>query len=171
MKWLCPIVVSVAIFGVGVEAVQPNTDAGRVQQNVKMLIDALYNAEVETVIRYTHPTIIAMQGGVESTRKAIRDLVVKMKSAGMRVESLTFPKPPEFLEGGGRRFAVVPTLSIISGNGQRSESLNFQLGVLDPGSTEWTYVEGSRLTKENVQTLFPGFPASYEFPPFYRKKL
>jgi hypothetical protein len=43
--------------------------------------------------------------------------------------------------------------------------------ALDPNSTDWTYVEGSRLTKENVQSLFPGFPASYQFPPFYRKKL
>ena len=112
-----------------------------------------------------------MQGGVQGTRRAVQDVVLKLKSAGMRVESLTFPKPPEFLEGGGRRFAVVPTLSIISANAERFESLNFQLGILEPGSTEWTYVEGSRITRQNVQSLFPGFPATYEFPPFYRKKL
>ncbi len=89
----------------------------------------------------------------------------------MRVESLTFPRAPEFLEGGGRRFAIVPTLSIIYANAQRVESLNFQLGVLEPKSTQWVYVEGSRINKQNVQELFPGFPATYEFPLFYRKKL
>jgi len=171
MKRLYSVLVALALIGANAEAVQSEADAGRVQQDVKALIDALYNADVDTVVRYTHPTIIAMQGGLQGTRKAVQDVVLKLKSAGMRVESLTFPKPPEFLEGGGRRFAVVPTLSIISANGQQIESLNFQLGVLEPGSTEWAYVEGSRITKQNVQSLFPGFPATYEFPPFYRKKL
>jgi hypothetical protein len=32
----------------------------------------------------------------------------------------------------------VPTLSIISANGQQIESLNFQLGVLEPNATRWT---------------------------------
>jgi hypothetical protein len=171
MKWLHIIPVWLALIGASAEAVQPEEDAARVQQDVRALIHALYNADVDTVVRYTHPTIIAMQGGVQGTRRAVQDVVLKLKSAGMRVESLTFPKPPEFLEGGGRRFAVVPTLSIISANAQRFESLNFQLGILEPGSTEWTYVEGSRITRQNVQSLFPGFPATYEFPPFYRKKL
>jgi hypothetical protein len=129
------------------------------------------NADVETVMRYTHPSVIAMLGGKQSARKMVQDAVLFIKSTGLRVESLTFPRPPDVLEAGGRRFAVIPTLSILSTNGQRRESLNFQLGVLEPNSTDWTYVEGSRLTKENVQSLFPGFPASYRFPPFYRKKL
>jgi hypothetical protein len=171
MNWFHIIPVWLALIAASAEAVQPEKDAARVQQDVRTLIHALYNADVDTVVRYTHPTIIAMQGGVQGTRRAVQNVVLKLKSAGMRVESLTFPKPPEFLEGAGRRFAVVPTLSIISANAERFESLNFQLGILEPGSTEWTYVEGSRITRQNVQSLFPGFPATYEFPPFYRKKL
>lgn len=146
-------------------------DASRVQRDVRALVEALHRGDLDTVVRYTHPRVIAMQGGPTATRKVIEDVVLKLKGAGMRVESLTFPGPPEFLEGGGRRFAVVPTLSILAANGQRFESLNFQLGVLEPGSSDWVYVEGSRLTTQNVQALFPGFPATYEFPPFYRKKL
>jgi hypothetical protein len=169
----CPgrIVVLITLLAARAEAVQPATETARVQQDVRALNDALYNADVETVIRYTHPSVIAMLGGIQSARKMVQDAVLFIKSTGLRVESLTFPRPPDFLEAGGRRFAVIPTLSILSANGQRLESLNFQLGVLEPNSTDWTYVEGSRLTKENVQSLFPGFPAAYRFPPFYRKKL
>ena len=170
MTWLCSILVALA-FGASAEAVQSWQDASRVQEDVRTLIRALYNGDVDTVVRYTHPTVIAMQGGPSAARKLLQDVLVKLKDGGMRVESLTFPKPTEFLEGGGRRFAVVPTLSIISANGQQIESLNFQLGILEPGATDWTYVEGSRVTKQNVQVLFPGFPATYEFPPLYRKRL
>ena len=148
-----------------------NDEGVRVQKDVRTLVRALYNGDIDTAVRYTHPRIVALLGGEDATRAAIEGVMLKVKSAGMRVESLTFPRPPEFLEGGGRRFAVVPTLSIVDANGQRLESLNFQFGILEPGASEWRYVEGSRLTKQNVQVLFPGFPATYEFPPFYRKKL
>lgn len=171
MNCLYPVVVSIGVLAAGAQAVQPAGDTARVQQDVRALNDALYGGGVDTIIRYTHPNVIAMLGGTQSARKMVQEAVAFIKSTGLRVESLTFPKPPDFLEAGGRRFAVVPTLSILSANGERLESLNFQLGILEPNSTDWTYVEGSRLTKENVQVLFPGFPADYQFPPFYRKKL
>jgi hypothetical protein len=170
-KWLWPLALSLALFGGRADTFQLSSEAARVQQDVQVIVDAMYDGDVDTIIRYTHPAVIAMMGGMDATRKRLEHFTVTFKSTGIRLESLTFPKPPEFLEGGGRRFVVVPTLSIVSGNGQRVESLNFQFGVLEPNATEWTYIEGSRVRKEMVQSLFPGFPATYEFPPFYRKKV
>jgi hypothetical protein len=146
-------------------------ESSRVQVDVRAILQAYYAGDVDTVLRYTHPTIVQMQGGVQATRGAIQHAVSTVTSVGMRLESLTFPKPPEFIEAPGRRFVVVPTLSVIAANGQQVESLNFQLGVLETDSAEWRYVEGSRINAQNVQILFPGFPAGYTFPPFYRKKL
>jgi hypothetical protein len=65
MKWFHIVAVWLALIGASAEAVQPEEDAARVQQDVRALIHALYNADVDTVVRYTHPTIIAMQGGVQ----------------------------------------------------------------------------------------------------------
>jgi hypothetical protein len=149
--------------------VAQESDPARVQADVKALLQALYAGDVDSVLRYTPPTVVEMQGGVEPTRGAIEHAVSTLTSAGMRLESLSFPKPPEFIEGQGRRFVVVPTLSIVAANGQRVESLNFQLGVLD--STQWRYADGFRITDQNVQTLFPGFPAGYTFPPTHRQRL
>jgi hypothetical protein len=114
---------------------------------------------------------VEMLGGTPAARALLEKVLLKLKSTGMQLESLSFPKPPEFLSGGGRRFAVVPTLSVISASGQQIESLNFQLGVLEPNATRWTYVEGSRINKDNIQVLFPGFPSNYNFPAFYRRKV
>jgi hypothetical protein len=155
-----------ATAGVAQEA-----EPARVQADVKALLHALYAGDVDTVLRYTHPTIVQLQGGMQPTRGAIQQAVSKITSAGMRLESLTFPKPPEFIEAPGRRFVVVPTLSIIVANGQQVESLNFQLGVLEKDSSQWQYVEGSHINDQKVKTLFPGFPAGYTFPPFYRRQL
>jgi hypothetical protein len=163
-------VASVVLIGWGAAAAEPK-DAERVQADVKALVAAMYGSDVDTMVRYTHPAVIEAQGGEEQTRKVVQETLLKVQEMGIQLESMTFPAPPDFLEGGGRRFAVVPTLSIVSARGQRLESLNYQLGVLEPGAKGWTYVEGSRINKDNVQSLFPGFPASYDFPAFYRKKL
>lgn len=112
-----------------------------------------------------------MSGGVGKVRQVLQSVTQGMQELGTQIQIFKFPEPPEFLEGGGRRFVVVPTLQFLTAQGQKVESLNFQLGILEPGATQWVYVEGSRLNKQNIQTLFPGFPADYEFPPFYRKKL
>jgi hypothetical protein len=157
--------------GVGAAAAEAEKDAELVQSDLRTLLAAMYGGDVDTVLRYTHPAVIAVTGGEEQARKSIQEAGAKIRELGMQHESVTFPRPPDFLEGGGRRFAVVPTLSIVSANGQRIESLNYQLGVLEPDAKGWTYIEGSRIDKENVQSLFPGFPADYEFPPSYRKKL
>ncbi len=143
----------------------------QVQRDVQTAHRALYSGDVDTVLRYTHPRAIDLLGGASAARQGLMQAVERILKASMKVESLSFPARPEFLEGGGRRFVIVPTLIVMSANGQRLESLNYQFGVLEPGSREWKYLEGSRINKDNVQLLFPGFPASYEFPPFYRKKL
>jgi hypothetical protein len=151
--------------------VAQESEPARVQADVKALLQALYAGDVDTVLRYTHPTIVERQGGEEPTRGAIQHAVSTLTGAGMRLESLAFPKPPEFIEAPGQRFVVVPTLSIVAANGQRVESLNFQLGALDTDSAQWRYVDGSRVNEQNVQLLFPGFPAGYTFPPTQRKRL
>jgi len=146
-------------------------ETNQVQGDVASLLRALYRGEVDVVLRYTHPEGIRAMGGPEAARSATEQAVRQMVSIGMRLESLSFPRAPDFIEGGGRRFVVVPTLSVLSANGQRVESLNFQLGALDPKTRAWTYVEGSRVNQENVRSLFPEFPSGYVFPEFYRKKL
>lgn len=170
VKWLCVMLASLASLGASA-GVEQDDETRRVQEDVTAIVHALYAGDVDTVLRFTHPTIVQMQGGMQPTRGAIQQAVARLKSAGMRVESLTFPEPPVFLNGPDRRFAVVPTLSVIVANGQRVESLNFQLGVLERDATQWHYVEGSRIDSQKVQTLFPGFPAGYEFPPLHREKL
>ena len=51
MNWFHIIPVWLALIAASAEAVQPEKDAARVQQDVRTLIHALYNADVDTVVR------------------------------------------------------------------------------------------------------------------------
>jgi hypothetical protein len=170
LRWIHVAVGCFVLFA-ATAGVAQESEPARVQADVRTLLHALYAGDVDTVLRYTHPSIVQMQGGVQPTRGAIQHAVSTLTSVGMRLESLRFPKPPEFIEGPDRRFVVVPTLSIIAANSQQVESLNFQLGVLEKDAAQWHYVEGSRINDQNVQTLFPGFPTGYTLPATYRKRL
>ena len=167
------LVALVATSAKTIEAAETKADprVARVQKDVQELIRGLYHGDIESILSFTHPAIIEMMGGSEAARATVAEMVQPISRLGMKIESFSFPRAPVFLQGGGRSFVIVPTLMVIAAQGQRVESFNFQLGILEPGSDHWTYVEGSRINKENVQQLFPGFPSNYEFPEFYRKKL
>ncbi|MBC8049225.1 MAG: hypothetical protein H7X92_03630 [Chitinophagales bacterium] len=144
----------------------------QVKRDVEATARALYAGDIDTVIKMTHPRVLELSGGEAAMRSGVQQAVAKMQQSGMKIESFQFPKPPEFFAGGAFEFAVVHTLTVIStSNGQRAESLNFQLGVRDKGSKLWKFVEGSRMNAQNARMLFFGFPADFKFPATYRKKL
>jgi hypothetical protein len=149
----------------------PPTDNDRVQADARKMVIAVYQADIDTVIDYTHPKIIDMMGGMSQARSTLETAFSQFRSLNMKLESLSFPDAPTFLRTDVNDFVIVPTLSTIVANGQRVESLNYQFGNRKKGTTDWKYIEGSRINKENVRSFFPDFPADYEFPPFYRKKL
>ena len=145
--------------------------ASRAQQDVQRLVQAPYRGDAETVLRFTHPRVVEIQGGSEATRQAIEKVIADVRASKMSVESMTFPEAPACVASGGRRFVLVPTLSIINVGNTRVESLNYQFGVLEPGASGITYIEGSRVNARTVQMLFPGFPKNVKFPPTYRKRI
>lgn len=135
------------------------------------MVRALYAGDVATVIDYTHPVILAGLGGREKAIEVTNEAMSPLMRSGLRIESFTFPRPPEFVEAGPTVFAIVPTLLVLDLGGQRVESLNYQFGVLDTAEGKWRYAEGSRIKSDNVRTFFPSFPDRHRFPETYRKKL
>jgi hypothetical protein len=147
-------------------------DTAVVQADVKRCVSATYEANVDVAISCTYPKVIQMMGGEEATRSALTAAFGQLKQAGLKLESMVFPKPPTFFRGARNKYVFVPTLSHVSAaTGQKLESLNFQLGIFDEAQHKWLYVEGSRVNAANVAVLFEDFPKDVAFPPFYRKKI
>jgi hypothetical protein len=145
--------------------------AETVQRDVESMLRALYAGDVATVVDHTAPVVLEGLGGRERALATIEQSMSAMSKQGLRLESFTFPRPPEFVETDLAVFAVVPTLIVVELRGQRIESLNYQFGVLYRGQERWRYAEGSRIKQDNVRSLFPSFPESYRFPEIYRKKI
>lgn len=157
--------------GNGTEKDRPSTAARLVQADVRRTVTAVYDRDIETVLKFTHPKIIEQMGGQAQAKTTLQSALNQVQAAGMTIESLAFPAAPTFTNASAHEFVLVPTKLLLSAKGQRLESLNYQFGVRDLPQTNWTYIEGSRITVENVRTLFPDFPPGFEFPKVYRKKL
>lgn len=141
-----------------------------VQEDVRKIMTAVYQADVATVLGYTHPKIIELMGGASRAEATLKTVLSQFQALNMKVDSLTFPAAPDFLETAKNRFVIVRTKIVVSANGQRAESLNYQFGIQEKGTSTWKYIEGSRINNENVRSLFPDFPPHYQFPEIYRKK-
>jgi len=160
------VVVLVPIAGVGVASgFDEKRQAEVVQQDVTALLKAMYGGDVATQLRYAYPLVVLAMGGPDKARASLVQAGEQLKDAGTKVELLDFPEPPRFVAGSaGRQFAVVPTRTILSVRGQRVQSFNFQLGVLEVGASQWFYLEGSRMTPPVLAGMFPDFPTAYRFP-------
>lgn len=148
-----------------------NALSTRAQQDVRTITNAVYQGDVDTVLNYTHPGILQLQGGRDAARRLVENALAAIQKSNISIERLTFPSAPTCLTVEGRRFIIVPTLSILTAGNQRVESLNYQFGVAEPGQSHLTYAEGSRINAKTVQILFPGFPRDFKFPQTYRKAL
>lgn len=143
----------------------------KILNDVKQIVNSVYSNDVDTVISYTHKKIIEVMGGKETAKKLTTESLAKFAAMGMSIKALEFPSTPKFIQSSENEFVLVPTLSVIEANGQKIESLNFQLGIKELSSDDWKYVEGSRINKQNVNQFFPDFPTDVEFPQTYRKKI
>jgi hypothetical protein len=98
-------------------------------------------------------------------------LIKTVVSHHMTIEDLKSPANPTFARGTHNEFVIVPTKTVLSVDGKRAESLNYQFGAKPTGSADWKYIEGSRVNRGNVFIRFPDFPKDVQFPETYRKLL
>ena len=120
LQLMCCFVVLAALFGVDAEpgaAKDNDVAAAQVQKDVRVILNALYAGDLETPLRFMHPRAVELIGGMDVLRPAAEIAARRFKELDMQLELLTFPQPPQFFDGEGRRFATVPTLSIISFKG------------------------------------------------------
>lgn len=145
-------------------------DASAVQADVQALSDAVWAGDVDVVLQFADPRMLASMGGLERARPLLEQALKQPRSLGLSVEAFVFPAPPSFASSAAHDYVIVPTLTTIGSGGQLADSLGYQLGSRPRGSTAWTYTDGSQINTESLGVLFPDFPPELTLPETYRKK-
>lgn len=66
-------------------------DSEAVQREVRRLLQATYQADVDTVLSLTHPIVIQMLGGDQKARSTLAAAFTQLQTGGLSLESLGFP--------------------------------------------------------------------------------
>jgi hypothetical protein len=88
------------------------------------------------------------------------------KVAGEEVESLIFTK----------WMVLIPTATtfrvMLPGEPKARviESIGFQVAVSEKGKNDWTFIDGSGLTVNDLRGLYPTLPQDLEFPPLEKRE-
>ena len=145
--------------------------AVEVQNQVRRLVNAVYTADVETAMSFTHPEIVAMTGGDAAARTALGETFLQIEEAGLQLERIYFPSDPVFLDGEVNEYVVAPTAYFVKSGERTMHSISYQLGSRPKGTEKWVFVEGSRVTPELMDQVFPDFPSDFELPQVRREML
>ena len=154
------LVVVVLSFAVAVAT----NDSETVQADVRKLLAAMSNYDVDTIISFTNAEILEHMGGEAKMRAALVLMFVEMKTTDISLDKVSFPVDPTFLSGNTNEYAIIPTDSLMTFDGQQIHSVNFLLGVRPRNEEKWTYLQGSSVTDEILDALFPDFPEDTPFP-------
>jgi len=176
MKRLILLVALVAPLACQHASIAPHDDAESeaavVQRDVRAMNDALFSGDADVLVQHTLPAVVKKWGGPEAYSKIYMAVAKTQAKAGIKLESFTFPSPPEFIAGQGeRRFALVPTRIIVTDGTNRGGSTGFQLGVKEPGAAEWKYIPGFFVRPDLLAELAPDFPVDHPLPPRSTEKL
>lgn len=149
-------------FGGGAYA-QDAKDVAQIQADVRAMAAAVIAADVDTILRLSHPSELERLGGEEKARQQMEPVFRLIQSGSPKQELLEFPEAPTFVRGKGRLFAVVPVHTVMTVSGQRLDVRASQLAIRDDGSTKWTYVDGDKLPQMR-ERFFPDLPESVRLP-------
>jgi hypothetical protein len=93
----------------------------------------------------------------------------RLSSAGARYEHFTILKPEPAFAGDGKLYAFVPyEFALEFPSRGTAVQRGFLVGISRDSGSSWRFIEGSRLTAENIKAFIPSYQGQ-ELPPVFTK--
>jgi hypothetical protein len=126
--------------------------------------NALVKGDYAKVVDLTFPRVVQLGGGREKMIALLKKGVQDMKSRGITFRSAKVETPNQIAKAGRSLIAIVPfTLEMRIPQGKATQK-SFLLGISDDDGKSWTFIDGSKLTQENVKMFVPDFPKTVKLP-------
>jgi hypothetical protein len=107
---------------------------------------------------------IAHFGGRATIAAALAKVKAEMAEKNVTIEGSELDLPREMVAGGGKLFAVLPQRVMIKLPQGHVRTHSYLLAVSSDDGQTWKFVDGARLTREKVTSIFPSFPRALALP-------
>ncbi len=140
----------------------------RVQDDVRTMIKAVNERNVDVALGYTWPEALKKLGGVERIKEGLKVAYTEFDKLYLKFTDVTFPKDPKFFKMGKRFFVIVYADTVLSMKRDQQPikmlSSSFFFGIRNSEKEDWKYLDGVKINSRTVRSFFPEFPENYEFP-------
>lgn len=134
-------------------------------RDAKAAANASLKLDYETILKYTHPSIVEVSGGKDYLIKAMSDMFDNMKKQGFVFEKAEVIEVTNVLEEDGEYHCLVRNNNQMVISGMRIKSKSHLFGFYDAEKKQWYFLEAEKLkNKDLVNQLLPDFKTTINIP-------
>jgi len=141
---------------------QSMTDTLSIQ--AKQTADAMLNKDYETVIRFTHPSVVEAMGGFQKALAFIKTTMSELESKGGAYEAFRVGRPSAIVREGQENVAIVPTEMEVRIGNKRVRVNSYLVAVTRNRGKNWYFLDGAEMPKGKLAQMYPNLAARVEIP-------
>ncbi|NAS31597.1 hypothetical protein GTQ40_11490 [Flavobacteriaceae bacterium R38] len=135
-------------------------------RDAKAAAKATLELDFETVLKYTHPTIIEKTGGKDFLIKSMVELFDEMGKQGFKFEKSEVIAVSSITKEDGEYRCLIQNDNRMTISGTRIKSKSYLFGFYDNAIDRWYFLEAEKLKDTDVmKQLLPDFKTSIIIPP------
>jgi hypothetical protein len=137
---------------------------GLIKKGAGAIGTAMVAGKYAVVLDLTYPAILDLMGGREKALGYVEKQLDDMKEKGISIVSFTAGDPSEIKAGGSELFAAIPTTIEMKAPQMKITGKSFLVAISQDQGKSWSFADGSNLTPEIMQAMFPKFPPELKLP-------
>lgn len=131
-------------------------DTAKVKQQAKMMADAFFRGDLNTLMNYTYPKVIIGAGKAKMIA-AVKKSLEEMKKGGMSFRSVSLGAVSKIYKAGTELHCTIPQHSSINVPGGYITSTSPLMGISADGGKTWKFISAGNMSKQEIDRLFPNF--------------
>ena len=139
-------------------------DTLKMVSTAKLMLDAMFQEDYETLIRYTYPKAIEIGGGKEQMLETVKTNMSKVKSAKMSFHSAKLLPHGKIYQAGKELHCILPHTLVLKMEVGYISGMGQLLCISADGGKNWTYVDVGDKSPEKIKKLFPDFNPDLKIP-------
>ena len=133
---------------------------------LEKLTNISLTGNAEGMAELTSPRLIRVMGGMENALKLFKESYLDLGNQGLKIDTVINYTDTGIFETNKIRFSFIPQLLVMSIPDADKKMMNVTtlMGIKEPGTQDWTFIDYNLLSKENFEMLFPELKDEITFP-------
>lgn len=140
-------------------------DTAIVKHQANLIAEATFKEDYQTVVAYTHPSLIAIWGGKDKLYQIIVERMQELKGQGITSINGSIGSPGKFYRSGNELFCLLPEDIIITASAGRYHGKSYLLGISSDEGKNWTFLDVGNISADVLHRLLPNFNDDLKIPP------